>query len=152
MFQPLLVHPDTTWPPNTFDTPFPSQFPPPEDLSVLPLGQPGPSGSQEASFPDYHYLPVNLFPQPEYEPATASNVTTPVTPAVIFHEYYRLPGKEEEILDTLLEVSEVSKPGRKTFQCTWPDCTSRPFTGKCQAHTHVCQHLGFKKLYGCVAW
>ena len=104
-----------------------------------------------AVLPDEH-LPDTENEIPDYEPATGSNVAASATPHVVLHEYYRLPGTEDKILDRLLQVSEDSKPGRKTFKCTSPGCTSAPFTGKFQAYTHVCKHLNIKKLYGCVAW
>lgn len=155
MSLPPSVHPDTTWLFNAPSMAVHTQLPQAANLLSFPASAPGLSDHEMGSLLDYNtdaHLPVNWFHQATLNHATGSNSATPASPVIRLHRHFRLPGTEDEILDELLETTEVSEQGRKTFQCTWLDCTAVPFTGKSQAYTHVRKHLGVKKLYGCAAW
>ncbi|KAF8518613.1 hypothetical protein JB92DRAFT_3112941 [Gautieria morchelliformis] len=149
------VHPDASWPSHAFSMPFMPQFSQPAEFSSFALGASGVPVYQ-AAIPstnegDVYPPPIDWFPQPSLDSASGSNITIPATPAAMTHDYRRLPGTEDEKLDVWLEISMASGLGRKTFQCKWQDCATVPFTGLCQAYTHVRKHLGQKKLFGCVA-
>ena len=94
---------------------------------------------------------VDLFQKPEFDNTAESDVMMP-TLAEATHAYRRISGTENEILEEWLKISEAPDVDRKVIQCIWPGCTTKPFTGKCEALRHVLEHLGIRKLYECVSW
>ena len=114
---------------------FPSHFIP--ELSPSPIGFPGQSVYHSGSLPrsdGVQHPQVNeRFRQSEFDTATSNMARR--TPTVVLHEYRRCPGTEDHKMEGWFTVPMIPALDGKALQCTWPGCTSTPFTRNHEAYT-----------------
>lgn len=139
-------------------TQVPSLVFPSVNLSSSPTVARGSSVYHTPNLPNYNdtLTPVvDDFQQPGSSNIRIGRLSTTPAPQLTtnhHHEYHRIPGTEDEILEGWLNTPETPNLKRKTFQCMWPGCTEEIFKRKNEAFAHVLKHLGITKLYECVGW